>query len=176
MSKPLITVIIFAVAVSFGVFLAWPKYQDLNGLRAEIKQKEAELKSKSDYYARIKSISVELAGYQDQLAKISTALPEVPSLPPVFNYLQEASADAGLLLEDITLGAVQLSEDEDGSGRIREININLQLSGSYQALRSFISNIEKSARLFAVKSINFESPKDPEDPLSFKVNIAANSY
>ena len=169
MSKPLITVIIFAVAVSFGVFLAWPKYQDLNNLRAEIGQKEAELKLRSDYYAKIKNISTELENHQDQLAKISSALPEVPSLPPIFSYLQEATADAGLLLEDIALGVVQLD-------RVREINISLQLSGSYPAIKSFISNIEKSARFFAVKSLSFESPEDLEDPFSFKLGIATNSY
>lgn len=176
MPRPLIAIIIFALALSAGIFFVWPKYQSLTALRAEVEQKRIELNSKNDYYSKIKDTSAELEKYQAQLAKISSALPDIASLPSLFNFLQKSSADAGLLLEDIGLGSTQLSGAKDGEGGIREININLELSGSYPALKSFLSAIEKSARLFAVKNISFDSPEDPGDPFFFKISVAVNSY
>lgn len=176
MPRPLIAIIIFALALLAGIFFVWPKYQSLTALRAEVEQKRIELNSKNDYYSKIKDTSAELEKYQAQLAKISSALPDTASLPPLFDFLQKTSSDTGLVLEDISLGDTQLLGEKDGSSNVREININLELSGSYNALKSFLSSVEKSARFLSVKVIDLQPSKDAKSGLLFRLSIAANSY
>lgn len=181
MSRLTIIIIIFLIASLFlGVIFVWPEHKTLQVIRLDIEQRQSELSSKSEYYSQIKSIFAELDAYQAQLSKISSAIPEELSLPGLFNYLQQTSTQTGLVLEDITFftGGKTLEEPEkkEGLRMIKKINIGLELSGSYSSLKEFLSAIEKSARLFEVKMINFSSPKELEEPFSFKLEITTNSY
>lgn len=168
-TRLIVAIIMLAAALLLGFFLVWPKFQDFQQLRTELEQKKAELDSKTSYYSQIKSIWNRLDEYRDSLSLVESAVSKNYSLPALFNYLQELSGQTGLVLEDLTLSGVS-------GENIREISFNLGVSGSYASLKSFLSALENSARLFNVKSINFSSPEKEKDKISFNITIAAYSY
>lgn len=174
MNKLLITAICLIAALGLGLGFSWPKYQDLKALEANIEEKDLELQSETDYFSQIKETSEKLKGYEDSLAKISSALPPDPSLPALFNFLQQASSQTGLVLEEISLGSISPFQGKQES--IKKIYVNLQLAGSYPAFKDFLSTLERSTKLIEVESIFFSSPREPEEPFSFKVNIKTHSY
>ena len=176
MSRLVIIVVLLLISLSLGVVLVWPKYQDFQVRQSEIQQKEEELNSRSEYFSKIRDISAELDQYEDNLAKISTALPNEVSLPPLFDYFQQVSAQTGLVMENIEFAMVQPSEEEKEPAKFKKIDVSLELSGSYPALKAFLSAVEKSARFFEVKTINFSSPKESKEAFSFDLDIVANSY
>jgi len=162
-----IIIIMFLTALFFGFFLVWPEYQDFQQSQTEVKQKEAVLKSITARYSKINEINEKLEEYSDVLAGIEASLKNY-SVPVLFNYLHQTAGESGLLLQDLVF------EGAGGEG-LKETNINLQVSGSYSSLESFLYALENSAKFFKIKSINFSSP-DKESDFSFNLGIATYSY
>lgn len=205
MTKFQISIICFFLASTLTVVLVWPKYQDLKSLQFQIEEKKAELQSREEYSLKIKEIFEKLEKYQDQLAKIDSALPSDPSLPSLFHFLQNLSSRSGLVLKEISPGAVQeFSPQPEFSPpefsppefspqpefslpefsppefpppqpQIKKIAINLTLSGPYSGFKNFLESLEKNSRLFEVSNISFSSPEE-EEIFDFKLKIETHSY
>lgn len=173
-NKLYITAISLVLAVILGIVLLWPKYQDIQELNSAIKEKEVELQSKEDYFSQLRGISQRLTEYEEGLSKVSSAFPQDPSLPSLFNFFKETASQTGLLLEDIKMRGIK--EREGGPKRIKEIHSTFTLSGLYPDFKNFLSALEKSARLIEVEKISFSSPKELREPFSFQVNIKTHSY
>lgn len=170
MQKRLIIFIAIIMVVLAGVFLlVLPKYQDFKSVLLKFRQKEAELNSKTAYYAEINKAWQDLEKYEDVLAKVDFAIPQSYSIPVLFNYLQKTAGEIGLVLENLA------SEDATGEN-IREISISLQLSGDYPSFKNFLFALENSERFFEVKSARLSSPKGKEGKFSFNLGISTYSY
>jgi Tfp pilus assembly protein PilO len=170
---PRIFIIISCIFLTFilGVFLIWPKYQELEALKLKIFQKQLEFQSQEEYLTDLKNASQELEKYQESLSKIDSALPEDASLPALFDFFQKASSQSGLVLGNF--GSVTISPKEEST--LKEIRLALSLSGSYSALKDFLSILENSARMVEVENISFSSPSEKE-PFFFKLGIKVYSY
>lgn len=154
------------LALIIGLTLTWPKYQSLSVLGSNVEVKEEELQSKEEYFNKIKEISVVLGEYTDALGKISSALPETPSLPSLFNFLQSSASQTGLITEKIEL----ISLDKG------EIRVNCQVIGEYPAFKDFLKVLEKSARIIEVEKVDFEVPEEIGEPIKFTVEVKTQSY
>lgn len=167
--RSIIIVIILVITLLLGVGLVWPKFQSQQVLQKELLHKEAELDSKTAYYSQIRETAAELEKYSEELAKISSALPDKPSLPVLFHFLQQTSAQTGLILKKASLAG-------STGGSLQEINVELELSGNYPALKDFLLALEQTARLIVVKTMHFAFPVEDDKPFEFKVGVTAHSY
>ena len=149
-----------------GLILTWPKYQTFQTLQLNIKIKEAEFQSKQAYFSEIKEISEQLEEHTDALGKISSALPENPSLPSLFNFLQLSAAQTGLVLGEIILGGVSQGE----------ILVTTRVIGDYPDFKNFLLALENSARMIEVEGVAFASPQKPTESFTFVVQIKTYSY
>ncbi len=166
MNKLIIISVCLALALILGLTLTWPKYQAFQILQLNIKAKESELQSKQEYFSEVKEISKQLEEHADALAKISSALPENPSLPSLFNFLQSSASQTGLVLGEITLGGVSQGE----------ILVTTRLVGDYPDFKKFLLALENSARIIEVEGVTFESPQKPTESFTFVVQIKTHSY
>lgn len=173
MSRPTIITINLLIVLVIGVFLIWPKYQDLRTLRLEIREKGAELQYKEKHFSNLKEISEELKKYQEELSKIDSILSSDPSLPSLFDFLQKASSQNGLILKN--LGSFSITTSKENPA-IKEIRLDFTLSGSYFSFKNFLLTLEKSARLIEVESISFSSLGEKETSPSFNLKIKVHSY
>jgi Tfp pilus assembly protein PilO len=173
MNKLIVISGILAVILLSGLLLVWPKYQNLQVVNFNVQQKQAELQSKEGYFALLKVASSTLAQYQEPLSKIASALPTDSSVPSLLNFLQSIAGQTGLLLERIDLGEIVSSED---TSILKEIRINLQLRGSYQSMKDFVSAAESSARLVEIEKLSFEAPADEEESPTIRIDVKASSY
>lgn len=167
-------VILICLLVSFGLGfgILYPKYQEIKFLRFEISQKETELRYKEEYFSNLSQISEKLKGFGDSLAKIDSAIPQVVSLPSLFDFLQKISSQSGLLLRKLSpVSGRYLTEKSE----IQEHSFSLSLSGSYLALKNFLLSLEKSARLIEVNSISFSSPAEGNF-FEFELDLKVHSY
>lgn len=177
------TVLVFLVALLLGIFVVWPKYQELKTKGSEILQKDADLKilvkSRDDFHL----LAEELNKYSNELAKIDKALPTKFSLPSFLNYLQKTSAINGLNFKDYTLSVSSLSDEEAGS--LKELRFAINLSGDYPSLKTIISDLEKNERLIEIEEVSFSSSRKKEtegqaerqtEPYIFTLGIKIYSY
>lgn len=149
--------------------LVLPGHRNLSFLRGEILKKEFELQSQEEYFQRLQEVSEELKKEEDSLLKIESALPPNPALPELLNFIQKAASQSGLTLENISPTLVASAKE------IKETKINLILIGDYLGLKSFLSIVERSARLVEIENIYFSYPTRG-GPFNFNLTIMVHSY
>ena len=168
----IITVAFFLVSLAVIVFILWPSFQELQIVREEVRGKKIEVETKEEYFLKLGEIRTQLRGYEDDLAKINSALPNNPSLPSLFNYLQKTASASGLVLESISDFTTSPSKDFPA---LRETSFGIGVSGSYFSFKNFLSTLEKSARLIRVESISFSGGGEG-DLFLFNLRIKVYSY
>lgn len=184
MTRLFIILISLVVILVIGVFLIWPKYQELKVAQLKLVQKQVELENLGQYNLQLEEHFRKLQQYEKELAYIDFALPSDFDFPSLFHFLQKTCSQNGLVLKNIGPSFVppaDASEEEVSNGQapqkktIRGLATTLELSGSYKAFLNFLSALEKSARLIEVESISFSSPEG-EDIFSFQLLVKAHSY
>ena len=172
MNKPVIIIVSLALILLFAIFYFLPRYQELRYIEKEVEMKEEELSRREERIRELKSLQEELGNYREQLAKIDSALPVDEDLPALFDFLQKAASQSGLVLKSISHSAAKLSPD---FADLKETEVSLELSGVYDSLKNFLPVLETTARLIETQSVSFSS--DPEDgPKEFKLTIKIYSY
>jgi len=162
-------IICLLITLVLGVVLVYPKCQELSLLQKNIKVKKLDLESKEEYLSHLNDLSEKLKKNEAQLSKIDSALPSEPSLAALFDFLQKASSQNGLVLQEIS--AITPPPPEG----LRETRVTLVMTGSYLSLKSFLSTLEKSARMIEPESISFSYPEEI-GPFSFNLRIKVYSY
>ncbi len=179
-------IICLLLSVIIGLFLIWPKYQEFRDVQFRIRGKETEIENQEKYFSQLHDISGKLKGYEADLAKLDSSLPDSPSVVSVLNFFQKTSIQNGLIFKKTKSFSVGLSKKSAGAqsssqkteeaeiaSGIKEISIEFEVAGSYSALKNFISALERSARFIEVDSF-FSSGK--EEVRSFSLKIKAYSY
>ena len=193
MTRLIITIVLFALTLTWGINFVWPKYQQLAILEKKNEIKKTELQRKEEYLQELKKISQELKNYQSQLAKIDSALPADPGLAALFDFLQKASSQSGLVLTNIKILASRAVTKEKEKttqspskipSEIREIaepeelketELSFLVSGDYPSFKNFLSVLEKSSRLIEIENISFMFPQK-EGPWNFDLKIKVYSF
>lgn len=179
MPRPFAIIIGLILLVALGIAVVFPKYQNLNLLQLKVKEKETELQSEKEYFSNLSEISEKLKKYEESLSKINSALAAEPDLPSLFNFLQTAASQNGLVLKKIapTLPSPLKEEliEEGWSPKIQETGINLTVAGSYSSFKNFLSTLEKTARMIELESISF-SASEEAGPIDFNLRIKVYSY
>ncbi|MDD2696805.1 MAG: type 4a pilus biogenesis protein PilO [Candidatus Pacebacteria bacterium] len=171
---PVIIIACFVFTIILGGVLLWPKFQTLREIQKSVREKQTELQYDEEYYSNLAEIKTSLEEYETEVAKISSAIPDYPSLPSLFSFLQKASSQSGLVLKGISPFGSSPSEKFTG---LTETNFSLQVSGSYSAFKTFLASLEKSARLIEIENVSFGSPKEgSEDLFLFNLTIKVYSY
>ncbi len=162
----------FFFSLIMGAVILWPRFQDLREIQAEMGRVSGELQYQEQYFSQLADIQEQFKNYEEKLSKINSALPNDPSLASLFNFLQKASSQSGLILKGISPFTASYSE---GNPSLRKTQFSLELSGSYPSFKEFLSAIEKSARLIEVENISFSTPKEG-DTFTFNLRIKVYSY
>jgi Tfp pilus assembly protein PilO len=168
MSKRFFIIIVFlSFALILGRGLILPKYQKLRFFEQEIEKKRAEIERREEYLQELNKIAEILKDYQEQLAKIDSALPSNPDLEILLNFLQKTSSQSGLILKDIKPSVSRFSEEG-----LREVELSFAASGTYTSFKNFLSVLEKSARFIKVETISFSSlGKEGFSDFNFKIKV-----
>ncbi len=171
-SIPLVIIISFLFALVLGAVILWPRFQDLKTLNKEIDGLKTELESKKDYFSNLGEIKTRFKEYELELSKIDSALPDDPSLASLFNFLQKACSQSGLVLKNISPFT---SSPVAEYPQLQETQATLQVTGAYAAFKNFLSVLEKSARLIETENIYFSSP-ETGGIFNFNLKLKVTSY
>ena len=195
MNKSIVASLILLAVLTIGIFLILPKYQELKAFKIKIDEKRDELQYKEEYFSDLQETSDRLKDYKEELEKIESALPDNPSLPSFFNFLQKATSQNGLILKNLGSFSIVLpsissvkktveekateknvKETEKKIPKVKKISLAIEVSGSYSSFKNFLESLEKSARLIEVENISFSSPKPGEETFSYTLKLKTFSY
>lgn len=183
-SKNISTIMIIIAVCSiggiiFGGYLLVPKFQEFQAQNDLLESKRNELKYREEYFLKLQAVETQIKEYKPEIEKISVALPNDPSLPSLFDYLQRTCSQSGLVVND--MGNFTVSNSSKHAG-LKEISIKIGVSGPYESLKAFISVLEKSSRLIDVEGVSFGVLDSQEqggrslDIFPFSISLKVYSY
>jgi Tfp pilus assembly protein PilO len=176
-----LSIFLLLASILIFFFLVYPKYQSLYSLKSQALQKKEEYQNLEIYHQQLREIFEKLKNYQDSLSKIEFALPENPSLPEFFDFIQKLASLSGLSLSQISSSLVSeaVSKGElappPSEKELKEWKIALTLNGDYYSFKNFLSSLEKSARLVEINKISFSSSKE-KGIFDFNLDIKIRGY
>ncbi|MDO8474201.1 MAG: type 4a pilus biogenesis protein PilO [bacterium] len=168
MNRFFLSIVLIGSSLIFGVFVALPRFQEFSAVSKELNVKRAELESRESYFAHLKDLQDRINS-EELVAKIDAAIPNDPQLPALHDFLQSTAAGSGLSLRSITASQGALPQ----GARLQRVSASLQLGGSYEGLKVFLSSLLRASRMTDVESINFSSP---QAGTGFVFNIRTSSY
>jgi len=148
--------------------VALPRFQAFSVIQKELDVKRAELASKESYFAHIKDVQGRINA-QALVAKIDAAIPNDAQLPAFHEFMQSIAAESGLSLRSITTSQTLPAQGT----RLLRIGASLQLGGSYEGLKVFLSNLLRASRMTDIDSISFSSS---QLGTGFVFNVRTVSY
>lgn len=165
-----IILIVVAAGLFFG--LGEPMFNDISAQRAQLDAFNQAL----DNAAKFRSVRDDLnARYSrispDQLSRLNKMLPSDLGNIHLINDINSVATRNGMILKSVNLEAPtnDVAQGVSSTGNVDAATIRLSASGTYRALRGFISELEKSLRLVDVTSLTFSS-KDT-DVYSYEMDI-----
>lgn len=171
MNKIIVIPICLIITLILGIEVISPRYNFYKLKRAEAEAKSLELEDIRSYYNEVASISGGLEKYSQEIAKIDLALPEELFSPALFDYFQKKTSETGLILKDPgSLSSAPSTINAD----IQEHRMSFSMSGSYSAIKKFLSVLEESSRLFEVERISFG--KSGGGSSSFLIDLSIKFY
>lgn len=145
----LLSVLLLAVAVVAVIFFVNPMQVDVDDMRLQLAEKEAELVSLTSQVADLEAMKDELGSSGVSEEKLLLQVPEGASQDQLIDDMAALASEAGVDLHGMsfsdTLG------DQTGA-----IAISASFDGDYQDLIGFLESVEKNGRKLRVRSINVQ--------------------
>lgn len=185
MAQLFISLALFFGSGIIGYFYAWPAWQEFSNLRQEsenaatISSELDELgKNRSDLLSTINSVS------KEDNERLTEALPPGPHSGELLVFLENLSIKHGVTIRRVDLTAPQETKVQDtkssqprpgtvptkaSDGTIKEFPVTLEIVGTYDAFKAFISDIERSLRIIDVQSITFSAPSLIDSKINFSI-------
>jgi Tfp pilus assembly protein PilO len=168
MNRFFLSILLIGSSLIFGIFVVFPRFQAFSVIQKELEVKQAELESRESYFAHLADLQDRINA-EELVAKIDAAIPNDPQLPALHDFLQSTAAESGL-----SLRSVAASQNPPAQGmRLGRISASLQLGGSYEGLKVFLSSLMRASRVTDIDSVSFSSP---QAGTGFVFNIRTTSY
>lgn len=165
-----------AFAVAIALFFFWPAvvgtWQQVSALRAAVAERRDLLTRRQEILATVSAAYQEYSaklGAQDG-QKFAALVPVRKDQAEIISAMQDIATSTGITLNEVRVG----EESAKQSAQFKTLSLNLDLGGSYQSLRMFLTDLEQYVRLLNVDSI--EVSEDARAAGRLKFAIKANAY
>lgn len=175
-------VIVGAMIVTFCVAYFLLLSEQMQNLETQVKQEEDkrnEFKTKYNLAANLDAYRKQMVDIETSYKQVARELPSSSQVPQLVDTISQEAAINGLIADSIKPG-----DEKSISGFYKQLPLNLILSGSYNGIGGFVSDISKIPRIvtlhdFSVKRLstqgttaakqNSSQVKDTSSRLTFTV-------
>jgi Tfp pilus assembly protein PilO len=147
----------FAVVLLFFLIILKPKFGQISEVRDQI---EAERQTTQSLEIRLRQLQAAQRNQVEttaRLAALNRALPANPDLPALIRLLQSIATRSGMDLLSIAPSPPAKLDNATG---VDVISVNLQLTGGFFRLESFMTRLEDMPRVVEVTSISVAPTTD----------------
>ena len=166
--------ILYFLAILISLFVSWPFFQDYLEERAILAIEKERLEQEGLYVEETIRVKEELIPYSSILEEIRKGLPADPALPSLIRHLEGLVADSGLQMAGI--GPFSTTELSERPG-LKETTIEMSVVGnSYNSLKSFMRELERSIKLFNISSATIAPVAGEEGAAHFSLTLSLKTY
>lgn len=165
----------FLVAVFVIFIFLIPQWNVISNQRTDKINKQKYLDELIAIVAHIDELSGIYAAAEENLEKLSLAIPSESELPNLFIQLDNIAVKNGMAIEGIKFDITKNAKDTDeGMGIVK---INLDIKGSYSDFKKMLADIEKNVRLMDISFIDFSGTgSNTEESDLIKFTVSLNTY
>jgi type IV pilus assembly protein PilO len=156
-------VIALVVVLLFFMVILKPKFSQISKVREEIATEQQEKQTLEIKLRQLRQSQRNQVETQAQLAELNRALPSVPDLPALIRQLQAVASNSGMDL--VSIAPSPPTEVTDSTG-VQTVNVNVQVTGGFFRLESFMTRLEDLPRVVEVTSISVSPQTDPATGLT----------
>jgi Tfp pilus assembly protein PilO len=165
-----ILIIIGALGILLG--LVWPALIDLNAAKQEREQKREEKTAKENLVERIRILAIQFDSLAPGLLeRIERAIPRGQNVPDVLIQLESMASESNLILDsvDFTSAAAQIAKTD--ILKAKSLTASLVLKGDYPAFSRWLDLFESNARLFDIRSVDFNLSSTESNLFTLKIKF-----
>ncbi|HVZ11076.1 MAG TPA: type 4a pilus biogenesis protein PilO [Candidatus Paceibacterota bacterium] len=164
-----------ALIVVAAAFIFWsfvmPGYDHISAAREAVSAREAELTQRTSLIDQINDWAQQYSQRSADVSRFSYIVPENKSSAELVSMLETIVRQSGLTLNGISLGNI----DPNNQGAAYQTQgIDLTITGTYSAFRSFLSALEQNIRIIDITSINGAPVGAESSDIQFR--LKANTY
>lgn len=149
--------------VFLAVFAIQPTLTTITGLIEEIDQKKELTVKLDNKIAALTSAQTLYYSNQEKLPLLDEAIPSNPEIMKSLKIVEKLAFENSVVVSSITVPKVpdELQQQLE-FGKLSRIAmpINVQITGDYLAIRSYVEALMQSRRLFVIDNITFQTSED----------------
>ncbi len=170
-----------------GYFLLLPRYNEMRLSRETLESKKLLAARTASQFSNIQNLVADLEQKKKDLKPIDEALPPAARIPELLANLDYLAKQSGFLLGDLqittapTLETLEPGEKLSRVARLEALlegtedlgvmQVDLQVFGQYQNLKSFLLNVEQNLRLMDIQSMVFGSLSEELELQEYSIRL-----
>lgn len=172
-TKQKIIILVIALAVE-AVALLWfvyrPKYQELDGLKAQLSTLQIEIDDKSRIANNLPRLQREYDKLNMELAQALTELPNSKEIPSLLTNITALGKNAGLDF------LVFRPKPESPKDFYAEVPVDIVVYGSYYSVANFFAAVANLPRIVNIANVSFADIKNVNNRMMTKVTCLATTF
>jgi type IV pilus assembly protein PilO len=172
-TKQKIIILVIALAVE-AVALLWfvyrPKYQELDGLKAQLSTLQIEIDDKSRIANNLPRLQREYDQLNMELAQALTELPNSKEIPSLLTNITALGKNAGLDF------LVFRPKPESPKDFYAEVPVDINVYGSYYSVANFFAAVANLPRIVNIANVSFADIKNVNNRMMTKVTCLATTF
>ncbi|MDP3741004.1 MAG: hypothetical protein Q8R08_01615 [bacterium] len=178
---PLLVVVVAAV----GYFLLLPKYKGLKENKQALAARQSDVALKEAQLSSVQDLIADLKKKQDEVVLLDGSLPDAPRVPELLSDIEALTLSSGLASSNLQITIPPaLSKSDAGADAAKRfeailgptenlsvLQIDLIVSGNYNNLKTFLTNLEHNLRLMDILSLTFTKADEETGSQEFALKI-----
>ncbi|MBI2065279.1 MAG: type 4a pilus biogenesis protein PilO [Candidatus Yanofskybacteria bacterium] len=168
------SVFISIAALIFWVFIL-PGYEMQSYLNSSIETRSSALSLKSELIQKVADLNKEYQDKFSELKRLSLVIPPKKNVAEVLTAIEDIAAQSGIHLSDFS---VFEGSNVNSTKPYNILSLNLGFEGQYEALVSFLNQLERHIRLIDAMSLGVSIKEDEstESQIILSASLKADLY
>jgi Tfp pilus assembly protein PilO len=164
---------VVVVGIAMGFLLFQPLLASISQTQTAIASTQQVIEQKRTFLSGLDQKKSLLASQADAEKKLAAMLPENDQMEDVLRILQVAANESGGIVSEVQNSSATVKGQADASrargdggpipANIDVLGAEVQFSGSYGQMRTFLAKVAASSRLMDVQAINLERDTNNAD-------------
>lgn len=176
MKYSLVTSVLFLIGI-LGLGLGGFQFLSIPPQRQEIATAKSQLLVLQQKNEKLSGVLSEAKALEGNLEIVRQALPTTDDVPALLMQLEEIAKQSGVAVQHLGFGGEKAAEEsvEEPGGTAKSVSLTAVVTGSYDALRTFFTNLEETLRIVNVTNFRFSptQQKEAENALSITLGVKA---